>query len=103
MTEVAIARCGEYSMEACRSALEEVLEPFGSLGWVKEGMKIVIKANLVDAAKPEKAATTHPTLLAALTKMLMEKGASVVVGDSPGGFYNAAALRHIYSVTGWRK
>ncbi len=100
MTEVAIARCEEYSMEACRSALCEALEPFGGLGWVKEGMKIVIKANLVDAMKPEKAATTHPTLLAALTKMLVEKGASVVVGDSPGGFYNAAALRHVYSVTG---
>ena len=51
MAEVAIARCEEYSMEACTAALLEVLQPFGGLDWVKEGMRIVIKANLVEAAK----------------------------------------------------
>ena len=100
MTEVAIARCETYEAEACEAALREVLEPFGGLEWVKSGMRIVIKANLVDAMKPEKAGTTHPTLLAALTKMLVAKGACVVVGDSPGNLYNSAVLRRIYSVTG---
>ena len=100
MTEVAIARCETYEAEACEAALREVLEPFGGLEWVKPGMRIVIKANLVDAMKPEKAGTTHPTLLAALTKMLVAKGACVVVGDSPGNLYNSAVLRRIYSVTG---
>ena len=32
--------------------------------------------------------------------MLCEKGASVIVGDSPGGLYNAAFLNRVYSVCG---
>ena len=50
--------------------------------------------------KPETAATTHPALLAALTRALVDRGASVVVGDSPGNLYNATVLNHVYSVTG---
>ena len=62
-----------------------VLSPLGFSEMIKEGMTVVIKANLVSAMKPEEAATTHPVLLAALTDMLVEKGAKVIVGDSPGG------------------
>ena len=100
MTEVSIVRCAEYSQEECTRALTEVLEPLGGLEWVQPGMKIVIKANLVSAMKPEKAATTHPTLLAALTRLLLARGASVVIGDSPGGLYNAAFLNRVYAATG---
>ena len=100
MPDVAIVRCEEYSEEACKKALLEVLEPFGGLDWVKEGMKIVIKANLVEALKPERAATTHPVLLTELTKMLISRGARVVIGDSPGNFFNATVLNHVYHVTG---
>ena len=57
-------------------------------------MRVVIKANLVSAMKPEKAATTHPALLSALTHLLREKGAHVVIGDSPGGTYAAPHFGH---------
>lgn len=100
MPEVSIVRCADYTAEQCRRAITEVLAPLGGLEWVKAGMKIVIKTNLVAAMKPERAATTHPALLAALTGLLIERGASVVIGDSPGGLYNAAFLNHAYSVAG---
>ncbi len=100
MAEVSIVACKDYTQEACRQAIDEVLRPLGGLDWVRQGMRIVIKANLVSAAKPEKAVTTHPRLLAALTQRLIEKGASVVVGDSPGNLFNAAVLNHVYSVSG---
>ena len=100
MTEVSIVRCAEYSRDECTRALTQVLEPLGGLNWVQPGMRIVIKANLVSAMKPEKAATTHPTLLAALTQLLVARGASVVIGDSPGGLYNAAFLNRVYAATG---
>ena len=103
MTEVSIVRCAEYSQEECTRALTEVLEPLGGLDWVQPGMKIVIKANLVSAMKPDKAATTHPALLAALTRLLIARGASVVIGDSPGGLYNAAFLNRVYAATGMRE
>lgn len=98
--DVSIVSCAEYTPETCRRALCEALEPFGGLEWVKPGMCVVIKANLVSAMKPEKAATTHPTLLAELTRMLREKGAEVVIGDSPGGTFAAAHLNTVYRTCG---
>lgn len=100
MTEVSIVRCAGYTQDECTRALTQVLEPLGGLEWVQPGMKIVIKANLVSAMKPDKAATTHPALLAALTRLLIARGASVVIGDSPGGLYNAAFLNRVYAATG---
>lgn len=101
-TDVCIVRCDSYEPETCRLALEEALAPVGGLDWVTDGMRIVIKVNLVAAMKPEQAATTHPALLCELVKMLKARGASVLIGDSPGGLYNAAHLNHVYDAAGMR-
>ena len=103
MKDVSIVSCPSYDMDEVRGALRAVLEPFGGLDWVKSGMKVAIKANLVSMMKPELAATTHPTLLCALVEMLRERGAEAVIGDSPGGLYNAAVLNRIYTVTGMKQ
>lgn len=101
-SEVVIVPCANYSEEEARPALERVLGPLGGLDWVRPGMRIAIKVNLVTFAKPEKAATTHPGLLCALVKLLTARGADVVVGDSPGGLYNAAYVNRVYAATGMR-
>ena len=95
--EVRLQPCKNYEMETCRNALRAAV---GELDWVTPGMRIGIKTNLLSAAAPEKAATTHPALLTALTELLLEKGASVVIGDSPGGVYNQTYLDKVYSVCG---
>ncbi len=100
MVDVSIVPCPDYGADSCRKALTEVLAPLGGLDFVFPGMHIVIKANLVSAMKPETAATTHPTLLCELTKLLTERGAEVVVGDSPGGLYTAAFVEHVYRLSG---
>ena len=100
--DISIVPCTSYEMHNCREALEQVLAPLGGLDWVTDGMCIVIKTNLVAAMKPETAATTHPALLCALTEMLKERGARVIIGDSPGGLYNAAHLSHAYDAAGLR-
>lgn len=98
---VSIVPCVDYAPETCETALRAVLEPLGGLDWVKPGMKIAIKANLVAGAKPEKAVTTHPALVAALTRMLVLRGASVTVGDSPGNLFNASVLNRVYAASGY--
>lgn len=98
--EVALVKCVDYSEEHIKKAFDELLPIIGGLDWVTKGMKIAIKANLVTFMKPEGAATTHPTLLIELIKRLVERGAEVVVGDSPGGPYNSIYLNKVYSVTG---
>lgn len=100
MEKVSIAKCDEYTPKKAERALDDVLRPIGGLDWVRPGMKIAIKANLVSFMKPEAAATTHPTLLCALTRMLRQCGASVVIGDSPGGLYTAAYVNRVYAATG---
>ena len=99
---VSILPLSDYSEENVRPALERLLLPLGGLDFIKKGMKVVIKANLVSAMKPDEAATTHPTLIGALCDMLLERGAEVTVGDSPGGLYNSAFVGRVYSVTGMK-
>ena len=100
MPDVSVIACAAYTPEVCERALTEVLAPLGGLEWVRPGMRVVIKANLVAAMKPDAAATTHPTLLAALTRLLRRRGAAVVIGDSPGNRFTPAVLEHVYRVTG---
>ncbi len=101
MAQVSIVSCPSYDPAVCRQALLDALEPIGGLDFVREGMKVGIKANLVSFMKPEAGATTHPVLLSELTKLLKERGAaSVVIGDSPGGLYAAAYVKNVYRATG---
>ncbi len=97
---VVLTPCPNYSDTAVKAALTAVLEPLGGLSWVTPGMVVGIKANLVSAMKPEECATTHPSLLCALTSMLCERGARVIIGDSPGGVYTAAFVNHVYHASG---
>lgn len=99
--DVAALPCRTYNKEEVKIALSALLDTLGGLDWLENGMCVAIKANLVTFAKPETATTTHPTLICALIELLLERGASrVIVGDSPGGLYNAPFLNKVYSVCG---
>ena len=100
MVDVSISKCNTYDAQEVRAALIEALDAIGGLDFVTKGMKIAIKANLVSFMNPDAAATTHPTMLCQLVSLLRERGAEVVVGDSPGGLYNAAFVGRVYKATG---
>ena len=101
--DVALAACRSYEDTEVESALRLALEQIGGLDFVKPGMRIAVKTNLVTAMKPETAATVHPSVICALTRILCELGAEPVFGDGPGGVYSAAYLRVVYEVCGLRK
>ncbi len=100
---ISVAKCDNYSTETVRTALETVLTPLGGLEWVQDGMTIAIKANLVSYMHPDKAATTHPSLLCALVEMLRGRGARVIIGDSPGGLFTSAYVNRVYAATGMKQ
>ena len=101
--DVSISRCESYEPEVVKAGLLAALAPIGGLDWVKPGMKIALKVNMMMQVKPEKAGTTHPQIATALCELLIERGASVAVGDSPGGPFSAAFLAGVYSSTGMRQ
>ena len=94
----AVVPCASYDEAA--PALTRALHAIGGLDFITPGMKVVIKANLVAPMRPEACATTHPALVTALVRMLVDRGAAVTVGDSPGGIFSAATLAANYAATG---
>ncbi len=97
---VSIEKCGSYDEAKIQAALTGALEVIDWLSFVKPGMTVGIKTNLVAAMAPDKAATTHPAVLKVLCRLLLEKGASVVIGDSPGGLYTPAFVKNVYKTCG---
>lgn len=91
--------CKNYEFDEVYQRMKQLLFQNHLLDFVKEGMTIAIKANLVSASKPDHAVVTHPIVVAALCKILLEMNVKVVVGDSPGGLFNDAVLNNIYHKT----
>lgn len=96
---VSIIKCDRYS--DCREAIERSLSYFGGIqSFVKPGDRVTIKPNYVMKRRPEDAATTHPDFLHAVIELVEEAGGDVTIAESPGGAYNAAVLKSIYTVCG---
>ena len=72
MADVSIVACKSYDSAEVSGALRSALDAIGGLNWVREGMNIAIKANLVTFAHPDEAVTTHPSLICELIKLLRE-------------------------------
>lgn len=102
MSDVSVFACPDYSDASVAAALKKTLVDSGFLDFVKPGMKILIKANLVSMIKPDGAATTHPSLLCELTRILLERSAEVVIGDSPGGLFNSVWVGRVYAAAGMK-
>lgn len=98
---VGAAACASYDEVEAKTALLALLKAIGIDRSDITGRRVCVKPNLVMAKKPEFAATTHPVLLTALAKILVDWGAaSVVVADSCGGPYNSASMRGVYHTCG---
>ena len=101
--DVSLAPCEAYDDQQVEAAMRAVLEPIHGLDFVRPGLTVGIKVNLITAMKPESAATVHPSVVCALVRLLRERGAEVVIGDSPGGIYSASYLKIVYDVCGMRQ
>ena len=77
----------------------------GIAKFLSPGEKTVLKVNLLAGAKPEKAVTTHPRVVAAAARMVKESGATPLIADSPGsGYpYTQKTLERAYRTSGLDK
>lgn len=103
MSNVAAYLCANYDDNEVLSAVTRAVNAAGGLDWVTPGMRVAVKVNLLNGSKPEDAVTTHPAVACAVVKLLRDKGADVVVGDSPSGAMSAARLNSVYNACGMRR
>ncbi len=98
---VFVVRCQDYA--DAPEKLNELLAMMGGMGqFAKSGERITLKANLLGAASPEQAVSTHPAIVAAVGALAKREGAIPLIADSPGsGYkYSAATLEKLYSTCG---
>lgn len=103
---VYLSKLSNYNREKAEAVLIPMLESIlkdneFSNAW--EGKKVVIKPNLLAKRPPSAAVTANPTLVSIAASYFADRGATVVIADSPGGLYSAKLLEKLYAVTGMQK
>ncbi len=99
--KVSLIKCKNYDYDKIKKAIEESFINLGGIGnYINKGETVLLKINLLMKKKPEQATTTHPIFTKALAEVLLDYGANVIIGDSPGGPFNKARLRGIYRTCG---
>lgn len=82
---VSIRTCPDYDLSRVYHSVKSAIDHLGGMGrFVKKGERILLKPNLLSAKEPEKAVTTHPSVVEAVIRLVMKEGAIPLVGDSPG-------------------
>jgi len=81
--KVYIIKCPDY--EQAQDKLNILLSGMGGMEkYIQHGSNVLIKPNLLDAALPEKAKTTHPAVISAIGKNIEKAGGIITIADSPG-------------------
>lgn len=93
METVSIATSAGYELSNLRHAVIKLLEPIGGISaFITSGDRVLIKPNMLSAKMPDKAVTTHPSLVRVVAGLVREAGGIALIGDSPGigGFFRVA-------------
>lgn len=87
MAKVSIIRCPDYETAHVFDAVKRAVDTVGGIeAFVKPGMKVLLKPNLLSARVPEDAVDTHPEVVRAVARLAKAAGGVVSLGDSPGGY-----------------
>jgi uncharacterized protein (DUF362 family)/Pyruvate/2-oxoacid:ferredoxin oxidoreductase delta subunit len=100
-TKVFAVSCSDY--DVVESKLASLIEMIGGVGeFTAKDDRVAIKVNLLRAAAPDRAVTTHPSAVAAMGRILKKNGREAFIIDSPGaGFsYSPKSLERTYRKTG---
>lgn len=99
--KVAIEKCDDYNAAEICDILKKECENLGIGRDYFFGKNVVIKPNLLLGYSPDRAATTHPSVVEGVIMLAKEYGAAgVSIAESPGGPYSELTLRGIYRCCG---
>jgi uncharacterized protein (DUF362 family)/Pyruvate/2-oxoacid:ferredoxin oxidoreductase delta subunit len=82
---VSIVKCQNYDEDEVLRGLQKAIGLLGGIGqFVQKGNRVLLKPNLLYGKAPEKAVTTHPSIVKGMIKIVREAGGVPFIGDSPG-------------------
>lgn len=80
---VAVAACKTYELDLVRKSVADCLKPLGGMSaFVRPSMTVLLKPNMLTAATPDQAITTHPLVVQAVAEQVIQAGAKAWIGDS---------------------
>jgi len=105
---VSVVPCQSYDQDQVNQAIDQSLKNIGGLEQlVQPGMRVHIKPNLLTAKSPDRAATTHPSIVRAIVEQVQKLGGEVTIGDSPAGislpiedYWRATGMETVAATTG---
>jgi uncharacterized protein (DUF362 family)/Pyruvate/2-oxoacid:ferredoxin oxidoreductase delta subunit len=100
--KISVISADSYEYPRLKAAVIALLEPLGGISaFVRPGERVLLKPNMLSGKVPEAAVTTHPELVKVVAELVLEAGAVVIIGDSPGigGFQRVAERTGIARVT----
>jgi uncharacterized protein (DUF362 family)/NAD-dependent dihydropyrimidine dehydrogenase PreA subunit len=103
---VALVACKNYGRESTLDAVRRSIDLIGGMDrFVKPGQRILLKPNILMPSSPEKCVVTHPDVVYAVAKLLVDHGCKVIIAESPGAgmIYSASNLKKAYETIGYDK
>lgn len=93
--------CADYDYRKVKEVVYNhfdsiISECFGCIDFSEKN--VAIKPNLLAKRSPDAGITTNPAFVKAACEYFVEKGANVVICDSPGGVYNNGTMTAIYNI-----
>jgi len=83
-SSVSIVKCENYDEGKVFNGLHQSIELIGGIQtFVKKGDRVLLKPNLLYGKSPEKAVTTHPSVVKGMVQIVREAGGIPFIGDSP--------------------
>lgn len=102
MSKVALIRCTDYGRKRVFEAVKRAIDLVGGISeFVKPGMKVLLKPNLLSARFPADGVDTHPEVVRAVVRLVKGAGARPVIGDSPGGY--GANVDEVFEKSGMKE
>ncbi|MCX7773538.1 MAG: DUF362 domain-containing protein [Clostridia bacterium] len=104
MSRVYMNPCTTYELDTVYEKTAEILNGLGGMGsFVKPGMRVALKPNMILVKKPAEAATTHPAVVSAIARLVREAGGIPYIVESPFGQYTVPALERHYVSCGMKQ
>lgn len=99
MDSIALTYCNDYNISKIEDLLRKASQQLNlDISDRFSGKKVLLKPNLLGAHHPDRAVTTHPSVVEAAIRMLKDYDCEIWLGDSPNGVQKS--LEDVWQKTG---